>query len=289
MHLSGRCIERCKELIFGNYGAAGQCIKDGRFARVGVPDQTDEGDLGIKPLLALILSRISKLFKLPLQSEHKVFNMIDVELFLSFAGPTGTDSTTLLGHRAPLAGKTRFLMLKHRHLDLYLALCRYGPFFEDLKNQLCPVEDLGVYRFTDIPELFARESVRYDNLFDFVRFAKLGKFMELAFGKEVARIYLAELDKELMIKFDVIGFNQVYELLDISLDIFSRIIGRLDAYDEGPGPRYSLSCLWFCHRFTVVYLKWAPASFEPAGTMVDLILLEILCRIAFFVNRARFQ
>src|SRR5262245_9017966 len=69
---------------------------------------------------------------------------------LGFAGTAGADSAAEARHLDAASGEPRQAVIQLREFDLQAAFASAGTRREDVENELCAVDDLGIQRFLEV-------------------------------------------------------------------------------------------------------------------------------------------
>jgi len=184
---TGGGIESGEEFILGEHGGAGEGVKEGGLAGIGVADNGGEG-----PLVALAAVALGQ----ALASDDVEFVPDPVDLFLGLAAvgfelgfaftTDGAEAAALAGEVGPIAGQAREQVLELGEFDLELAFAGAGALTEDLEDERGPVEDLASEDFLEVAGLGAGEFVVEDDCVDTEFLAAGGELGGLA-GADAGR------------------------------------------------------------------------------------------------------
>ena len=147
-----RCVERCKEFVFGKYIALAQQVHQCRFADIGISDQRYSDQLSA--IASLDGHLTVDLLEILLQFCDTVTDNSAVGFDLAFTGTaTGSGTTSLPLEVSPHTGQSGQHVFELSQLDLSLGIGCLCAGTEDIEDQSCTVEDPAWQLFFDVPSL----------------------------------------------------------------------------------------------------------------------------------------
>ena len=139
-YFAHRCVEGGEELVLGEYFRLGQKIHQGRFAYVGISDQSDTGEFAAGLALDGFLAVDSLQFILEERYAAEYYTAVGLDL--CFTGTAHADTAALAFEVRPHPCQAREQVLVLRQLDLSLRGRRLGALCENVENQRRAVENL---------------------------------------------------------------------------------------------------------------------------------------------------
>lgn len=180
---AGGGVERGEENVLGHDTGAGELVKQGGLAGVGVTDDGSERPLLALATRALNVALTANGVQIAGDAINTLGNLSAVGFELGFTfTPAHTDTAFLTRQVAPKPRQARQQVLKLREFDLQLAFASAGALGEDVENECGAIEDLGIENLFEVAALRGRKFVVEDDGIGVLLAAKGGEFVSLAFA-----------------------------------------------------------------------------------------------------------
>lgn len=226
-----RGVECREELVFGEDVALAEEVHEGRFAHVGVSDESDAREFAAVFALDSLLSVDRAQFLL--EASDFVEDDTSVGLNLSFAGTAHTDAATLTLEVGPHARESREEVLVLSQFDLSLGMGGLGTTGEYVEDEACAVEDLDFEFALEVGDLLGGEVVIEYYHGDVVSLDVGDYFFQLAFTDEGVRIWVVKFLGEDLASLGAGSVGEEGELVEVFLDVCLILIRGNETDEDG--------------------------------------------------------